>query len=646
MAMSENRTGENIPSSEVTPEAAPAASDAIGAVAGTVGGVAGVAKHVPGIGAAAAGVQACADVVGNAARIAGKVTADVPVVGEPVSGAGPADQVSQVADAAGKVAGMAKHLPGPVGTVAKVASAVAPMASKVAKHAAKAPGASGAEPGGGNLGKMAGGPLGDMARSAGRKWMLAHLLPIICSVVLMGLVIAIPLALTQCSSSAGSANKSTERTEMAIPRIANMSADYAKPHTPADDIVELATEMASTAATASSPDNRLSVPDKEMHPVTRGYGTSAWTDKDELEVDGMWQGLTDLQKTSMENAFKITDATQGNKASSVGQEREFKWSGNNAYGSCCQQGVAVYAAAVDPDMAPGGWDDATQTNKVIGQDGGGSAGQQATMYYLKQRSGGGYDNLYEDLGRGNGADKLEPGDILVNESHVAIFVGNENETVRSKFPDTPGNVFEAAFGDGKGPKYDPAYSRYPGINYHDDTWLGDFNAFRITDYNYENENYDGKILDWRSIITSTLGNGKGKSDGSPDDSANGTQQAIVDASYRVGSPGSGLCAKWVSQVYQAAGFRYPGGNANDMYNNWCTSSDKADLKVGMIVAVSTHTRTGYMGQTYGHVGIYIGNGKVRENVGHIQETDLDRWIEYYGTTVPPKWGWAGGNHVA
>ena len=116
-------------------------------------------------------------------------------------------------------------------------------------------------------------------------------------------------------------------------------------------------------------------------------------------------------------------------------------------------------------------------------------------------------------------------------------------------------------------------------------------------------------------------------------------QAIVNACYRVGSPGSGLCAMWVSQVYSAAGYGYPGGNANNMYWNFCTSSNKGDLQPGMIVAVSTWTGTS-AGRVYGHVGIYIGGGTVMHNVGSIQTMGLDTWINTYGTTVTPRWGWA------
>lgn len=116
-------------------------------------------------------------------------------------------------------------------------------------------------------------------------------------------------------------------------------------------------------------------------------------------------------------------------------------------------------------------------------------------------------------------------------------------------------------------------------------------------------------------------------------------QAIVNACYRVGSPGSGLCAMWVSQVYSAAGYGYPGGNANNMYWNFCKSSNKGDLQPGMIVAVSTWTGTS-AGRVYGHVGIYIGGGMVMHNVGSIQTMGLDTWINTYGTTVTPRWGWA------
>ena len=118
-------------------------------------------------------------------------------------------------------------------------------------------------------------------------------------------------------------------------------------------------------------------------------------------------------------------------------------------------------------------------------------------------------------------------------------------------------------------------------------------------------------------------------------------ERVLSACHAVPSPGTGLCAMWVSRVFASAGFSYVGGNANDMYNRWGTSSNKDDLRVGMMIAVPTYSKNS-MGRIYGHVGIYVGNNTVMENVGSIQATNLDSWISYYGATVTPRWGWIGG----
>ena len=127
--------------------------------------------------------------------------------------------------------------------------------------------------------------------------------------------------------------------------------------------------------------------------------------------------------------------------------------------------------------------------------------------------------------------------------------------------------------------------------------------------------------------------------------ASGAQKRVVNSCYYTPSPGSGYCALWVSQVMQNAGFSRVRGNANDMYNAWCTSSSKANLRVGMLIAVSTHSHTS-AGRIYGHIGIYIGDNRVMHNVGNIETQDLDYWISFYGTTVTPRWGWANGINLA
>jgi peptidoglycan hydrolase CwlO-like protein len=120
----------------------------------------------------------------------------------------------------------------------------------------------------------------------------------------------------------------------------------------------------------------------------------------------------------------------------------------------------------------------------------------------------------------------------------------------------------------------------------------------------------------------------------------GSASAIVDACKVTPSPGGGLCAAWVSNVFVRAGYGFIGGNACDMYANYCYSSDQSAIKPGMIVAVSTHSHTS-AGRIYGHIGIYIGNGIMMDNIGYIRTISFTEWVNYYKTTVPPRWGWLG-----
>ncbi|HEN4498053.1 TPA: CHAP domain-containing protein [Streptococcus agalactiae] len=116
------------------------------------------------------------------------------------------------------------------------------------------------------------------------------------------------------------------------------------------------------------------------------------------------------------------------------------------------------------------------------------------------------------------------------------------------------------------------------------------------------------------------------------------QKKIVNAAYITPSPGAGWCAMWVSQVYQNAGLGYIGGNACDMYRNYTFTSDRSKLKVGMLVAVESSSSGSTAGLTYGHVGIYIGDGKVIDNIGRIRVTTLDDWIASFCKHHPVGFG--------
>ena len=130
----------------------------------------------------------------------------------------------------------------------------------------------------------------------------------------------------------------------------------------------------------------------------------------------------------------------------------------------------------------------------------------------------------------------------------------------------------------------------------------------------------------------------GVGNGAEYEASSEVQKKIVDAAFITPSPGPGWCAMWVSQVYQNAGLGYIGGNACDMYRNYTFTSDRSKLKVGMLVAVESSSSGSTAGLTYGHVGIYIGDGKVIDNIGHIRVTNLDDWIATFCKHHPVGYG--------
>ena len=144
----------------------------------------------------------------------------------------------------------------------------------------------------------------------------------------------------------------------------------------------------------------------------------------------------------------------------------------------------------------------------------------------------------------------------------------------------------------------------------------------------------GEAFGNSDLISSNGGIGGGKEY----EASTEVQKKIVNAAYITPSPGAGWCAMWVSQVYQNAGLGYIGGNANDMYRNYTFTSDRSKLKVGMLVAVESSSSGSTAGLTYGHVGIYIGDGKVIDNIGYIRVTTLDDWIATFCQHHPVGFG--------
>lgn len=90
---------------------------------------------------------------------------------------------------------------------------------------------------------------------------------------------------------------------------------------------------------------------------------------------------------------------------------------------------------------------------------------------------------------------------------------------------------------------------------------------------------------------------------------------------------------WVRQVfYRASGVNHY-GNAEDHINE-CATLPISDIKAGMIVCTDDSPTS-----KYGHIGIYLGDNTVMDNVGSIRTTTLDWWKSYYSKVTPVKCGW-------
>lgn len=103
----------------------------------------------------------------------------------------------------------------------------------------------------------------------------------------------------------------------------------------------------------------------------------------------------------------------------------------------------------------------------------------------------------------------------------------------------------------------------------------------------------------------------------------------------------GMCAAWVTGVYQAARASVvPGGNAIDMWNQYSDtgSTSVANIPPGAIVCGSG---VGADGALYGHVGIYLGNGMVASNVGYHKVETLESWYSWQTANCQGHVGWIG-----
>lgn len=154
----------------------------------------------------------------------------------------------------------------------------------------------------------------------------------------------------------------------------------------------------------------------------------------------------------------------------------------------------------------------------------------------------------------------------------------------------------------------------------------------------------------RATYQPSGGNGSGETGSGQEYSAStAAQRAIVDTAYNTAFAGDGLCATWVSRVFANAGQSYPYGNAN----SFAMTQESGGIKVGMAIAVA-HSGSSSDSWNYGHIGIYIGDGKVMHNessrTGNCSNgctiTALDQWLATYEYQCTAYYGWVNGINLA
>lgn len=138
-------------------------------------------------------------------------------------------------------------------------------------------------------------------------------------------------------------------------------------------------------------------------------------------------------------------------------------------------------------------------------------------------------------------------------------------------------------------------------------------------------------------------------------------QKIIDAINNTPWPGESKCLQWVENVYKKAGLSVNSAEtAYRSYEKNGISTDRSAIPVGAAVY---GTGSGTAGGEYGHVGIYIGDGKVVDSVStKVQTTTLDEWIGWQEKCAQNNyniladlngnnqhgwlgWGWADGNRT-
>ncbi len=111
-------------------------------------------------------------------------------------------------------------------------------------------------------------------------------------------------------------------------------------------------------------------------------------------------------------------------------------------------------------------------------------------------------------------------------------------------------------------------------------------------------------------------------------------KAFAYAKSQLGNPAyDGYCQKFVRHSFQAGGISssiWP-ASALAAYKLWCVSTRKDNIPVGAVLFFTSSSK-------YGHVGIYVGNGKMIHAGSTVREEKISSywWDNFLG------WGYYGG----
>lgn len=122
------------------------------------------------------------------------------------------------------------------------------------------------------------------------------------------------------------------------------------------------------------------------------------------------------------------------------------------------------------------------------------------------------------------------------------------------------------------------------------------------------------------------------------------QKRLVELAYATPWTGECSCAAWIEEAFVRLGYGHVDGDAFELCRKYLGLDDLAELKVGMAVGVEHHPY-GAQGLTYGHIGLYIGDGKILDCADdRVRCAPLALWLSIYGAMDDPRWGWL--DHLA